>query len=474
MNEKPNPTMPILIVDDEPSAIKALEWSLRAQGMDNLQSCLDGAQALEVIDKQEIEVLLLDLNMPRINGREVLQKVTQDHPEVPVIIITAVDDVETAVQCVKEGAFDYLVKPGDQERLRLSVQRAVEMRDLRRQVGNLQRRLLAEGLQDPSLFTEIVTRDQSMMNVFRYVEAIAPTPCAVLITGETGTGKELIARALHRASGRSGDFVAVNVAGLDDALFSDAIFGHTKGAFTGAVQDRQGLVETAQGGTLFLDEIGDLSVPSQVKLLRLLQEHEYFAVGSDVPKRSEVRVVVATSLNLEQLETSGRFRRDLFYRISSHHVHLPPLRERCGDLPLLVHHFLDQTARLLRRERPDVAPSFLHLLERYAFPGNVRELQSLIQDSLSRHSVGPLSPKLLQGRLRKTDLREDGFDTTRPSLLFPGTLPTIKQAVDLLVTEAMARTKGSQRAAARLLGISQPALSMRLKKDRSKSDTQGA
>lgn len=474
MSEQPYPFTPILIVDDEPSAIKALEWSLRSQGIDNLLSCSDGTQALETIAKQEVEILLLDLNMPRVSGREVLQRVMLDHPEVPVIIITAVDDVETAVQCVKDGAFDYLVKSGDQERLRLSVQRAIEMRDLRRQVGHLQRRLLAEGLQDPSLFSDMITRDPSMMNVFRYVEAIASTPCPVLITGETGTGKELIARALHRASGRSGDLVAVNVAGLDDALFSSSIFGHTKGAFTGAAQDRHGLVETARGGTLFLDEIGDLSVPSQVKLLRLLQEHEFFAVGSDLPKRSDARIIVATSLNLEQLESSGRFRRDLFYRISAHHIHLPPLRERCGDLPLLVHHFLDQTARLLRRERPDVSPSFLQLLERYAFPGNVRELQSLLQDVMSRHSGGPLSPKLLHGRLRKTDLREDGFDTTRPSLHFSGTLPTIKQAVDLLVTEAVARTKGNQRAAARLLGISQPALSMRLKRDRSKTDQDSA
>lgn len=468
MSANPNPALPILLVDDEPSAIKALEWALRAQGMDNLVSCADGLQALAVLGAREIEVILLDLNMPRMDGVEVLKRTVQEYPEVPVIIITAVDEVETAVRCVKEGAFDYLVKPGDQDRLRLSVQRAIEMRDLRRQVGSLQKRLLTEGLQRPELFEEILTRDGGMMNVFRYAEAIAQTPCPVLITGETGTGKELIARAIHRASGRSGEFVAVNVAGLDDALFSDAIFGHIKGAFTGAVGDRPGLVESAREGTIFLDEIGDLSIPSQVKLLRLLQEHEYYPVGGDTPKRSEARVLVATSHSLEQLEESGKFRRDLYYRISAHHVNLPPLRERHGDLPLLVHHFADQAARLLRRERPEVTPAFLNMLERYTFPGNVRELQSLIQDAVSRQTAGPLSPKLLQDRLRKADLKEFAMDTTRPTILFPGTLPTIKQAVDLLVTEALARTKNSQRAAARLLGISQPALSMRLKRDRSR------
>jgi len=466
MNGQPNPQLPLLLVDDEPSAIKALEWALRAQGLDNLLSCSDGVQALEMLKEREIEVVLLDLNMPRMDGGEVLKRVVQEYPEVPVIIISAVDEVDTAVQCVKEGAFDYLVKPGDQDRLRLSVQRAIEMRDLRRQVGSLQKRLLSEGLQNPDIFEEIVTRDGGMMNVFRYVEAIAPTPCPVLVTGETGTGKELIARAVHRASERKGEFVAVNVAGLDDALFSDALFGHTKGAFTGAAGDRLGLVESARDGTIFLDEIGDLSIPSQVKLLRLLQEHEYYPVGSDNPKRSEARVVVATSQNLEELESAGKFRRDLYYRINAHRVQLPPLRERHGDLALLVHHFTDQTARLLKRERPEVSPAFLKLLERYAFPGNVRELQSLIQDAVSRHTTGQLSPKLLRPRLRKTDLCETALDTTQPTILFPGTLPTIKQAVDLLVTEALARTKGSQRAAARLLGISQPALSMRLKRAR--------
>jgi DNA-binding NtrC family response regulator len=468
MNAKPNPALPLLLVDDDPSAIKALEWALRARGLNNLLSCPDGIQALDVLARQEIAIVLLDLNMPKLDGSEVLKRVVQEYPEVPVIIITAVDEVETAVRCVKEGAFDYLVKPGDQDRLRLSVQRAIEMRDLRQQVGNLQKRLLTADLQNPGIFEGIVTRDGTMMNVFRCVEAVAPTPCPVLITGETGTGKELIARALHQASERTGEFVAVNVAGLDDALFSDALFGHTKGAFTGAVGGRSGLVESARGGTIFLDEIGDLSIPSQVKLLRLLQEHEYYSVGSDTPKHSEARVIVATSKELEQLQASEEFRRDLYYRVSAHHIGLPPLRKRHGDLPLLVHHFTDQTARLLRRECPEISPAFLNLLERYSFPGNVRELQSLVQDAVSRHTSGQLSPKLLRSRLRKTDLHETALDTTRPTILFPGTLPTIKQAVELLVIEALVRTKGSQRAASRLLGISQPALSMRLKRERSR------
>ena len=283
----------------------------------------------------------------------------------------------------------------------------------------------------------------------------------MLITGETGTGKELVARAIHDASGCSGVFMPVNIAGFDDVMFSDTLFGHRKGSFTGAEQDRPGLVEMAAGGTLFLDEIGDLSVQSQVKLLRLLDEEEYFPLGWDVPRKSHARIVVATNRQLEAEVGAGRFRKDLFYRLKTHWIHLPPLRERKGDLPLLIDHFLRQAAEELQKPRPSVPDEILPLLGTYDFPGNVRELRSLLFDALSRHRGGILS----LGPIRRAIGPAQPLPQAGPSgleIAYPERLPTLKQSARLLVAEAMKRAGGNQSVAARLLGISQQALSKRL------------
>jgi len=465
MNRDPAPQLPVLLVDDQPAAIKALEWSLRAQGLDHFVACQDSGQVLNLLAAQEFELLLLDLRMPPPDGRELLRTIAHEHPELPIIVITATDDVDVAVACVKEGAFDYIVKPAGQDRLVQCVQRALELRELRRQVGSLQKQILADRLEHPEAFAGIVTRDPVMLNIFRYIEAIAGTAHPVLITGETGAGKELVARAIHRVSARRGSFVAVNVAGLDDTLFADALFGHLRGAYTGAAEERRGLVERAAGGTLFLDEIGDLSSASQVKLLRLLQEREYFPLGADAPKLTDARVLISTHQDLEALQAKDHFRKDLYFRVSAHHLHVPPLRERLGDLPLLVDHFAARAAEVLKREKPALPPQLLTLLTRYPFPGNVRELETMIHDAVSRQGSGPLTLKHFAARFGKSELRAAAaLQRHPPALIFPAQLPTIQQAVELLITEALARAGGNQKAAAKLLGISQPALSMRLKK----------
>jgi DNA-binding NtrC family response regulator len=465
MNRDPAPPLPILLVDDQPAAIKALEWSLRAQGLNHFVACQDSREVLPLLAGREFELVLLDLGMPPPDGRELLRRISHEHPELPVIIITATDSVEVAVECVKEGAFDYIVKPAEQDRLVQCVQRALELRELRRQVGSLQKQILADRLEHPGAFAGIVTRDPAMLNIFKYIEAIAGTAHPVLITGETGAGKELVARAIHRASGRRGAFVAVNVAGLDDTLFADALFGHLRGAYTSATEERRGLVERAAAGTLFLDEIGDLSSASQVKLLRLVQEREYFPLGADTPKVTDARLLISTHQDLEALQAKGQFRKDLYFRVGAHHLHIPPLRERLGDLPLLVDHFVAQAAQALNRAKPALPPQLLTLLARYSFPGNVRELETMIHDAVSRQSGGPLALKHFEARFGKSELRAAAaMERHPPALIFPAQLPTIQQAVELLITEALARSAGNQRAAAKLLGISQPALSMRLKK----------
>jgi DNA-binding NtrC family response regulator len=360
------------------------------------------------------------------------------------------------------------------------VGRALQLRQLRRENLALHRKLAASRASRPEAFRAIVTDDPAMLSIFRYVEAIAPSSQPVLITGETGVGKELVARAIHELSGRQGELVIVNVAGLEDQVFSDTLFGHVRGAFTGAERPRPGLIRKASGGTLVLDEIGDLTPASQVKLLRLAQNGEYLPLGQDEIQTSDARIVATTNRNLWDLQAQGSFRKDLHYRLRTHHIHLPPLRERPDDIPLLVDHFLEEAARSLDKPRPTPPPQLYDLLRGYSFPGNVRELKSLIFDAVSRHSGGKLSLQPFVEYLDKnstcTTLASESHSGRYPAaqgpsadpgqakVVFPGELPTIKEVVDLLVQEAMRRAGGKQSLAARMLGISPPALSKRLRK----------
>jgi len=327
----------------------------------------------------------------------------------------------------------------------------------------MRRRFLTDTLERPDAFANIITRDKSMRLVFQYVEAVAQSRQPVLIKGESGVGKELIARALHTLSNRGGPLVPVNVAGLDDTVFADTLFGHTRGAFTGADKARAGMIEKATNGTLFLDEIGDLSQASQVKLLRLLQEGEYYPLGSDRPRQINARVVVATHQDLEQKQANGEFRKDLYYRLRIHQLEVPPLRERKNDIPLLLDHFLADAAEEMGKTKPTVPKELSVLLENYSFPGNVRELLAMTYDAMSQHKSKMLSMAVFRRALgENVAVHQSGS----PLSYFPANqpLPTLQAMGDLLVTEAMQRAGGNQSLASRLLGISQPALSKRLKK----------
>jgi DNA-binding NtrC family response regulator len=460
--------LPVLVVDDDPQVLHSTSIVLRTSGVAHVLTVEDSRAVLPLLAEQDIGVLVLDLTMPHISGHVLLEQVASDYPDIPVILMTATNDLETAVQCMQIGALDYLVKPVEENRLVSSVKRALELRSLRAEVLSLKERLLTDTPHRRDAFAEIITQSQAMFAIFRYIEAIAPSPQPVLITGETGTGKELVARALHRLSARLGELVAVNVAGLDDTMFSDTLFGHTRGAFTGADRVRDGLLTSTAEGTLFLDEIGDLSMASQVKLLRLLQDGTFYPLGADRPRQSRARIVCATNCDVVQNVSAGTFRKDLYYRLRTHHLHLPPLRARLGDLPLLVNHFVEKAADVLGKTVPTVPLALYQLLKTYSFPGNVRELEALTFDAVARHQGTTLSLQSFKDAIASRPHLTATEPLEEPSVSltdwFPERLPRLKEAEEALITEALSRADGNQGVAAALLGISWQALNKRLRR----------
>ncbi len=455
----------ILIVDDEQHLLDSLALTLRSKGYEHVLTCTQGSEVMSLLDEDRSLVVLLDLFLPDLSGEEVLSRICTEHPYTSVIIITGINEIETAVRCIQAGALDYLVKPVDPERLVTSVDRALKHSAILLENHRLRTRLLHQRLQNPQAFEHILTRCPQMQAIFNYLEVIAPARDPVLITGETGTGKDLLARSLHLASQKKGRFLQVNTAGLDEHMFADTLFGHVRGAFTDARQARDGLVEQARGGTLFLDEIGDLPPGSQVKLLHLIQNQEYFPLGADRPKQSEVRIAAATNRDLEARIQEGYFRRDLYYRLSTYHVHLPALRERPEDIALLAEHFLEEAARELGLERTSLPQHLASWLQICDLPGNVRELRSLVFDGLARGGIHGLEEKLrsLTGREEPPE-ESHGFYTNSRDLGFPDPLPTLESASQDLIQEALRRTDGNKARAARMLGVSKQALHQRLRR----------
>ncbi|MCG8633259.1 MAG: sigma-54 dependent transcriptional regulator [Desulfobacterales bacterium] len=467
MSRRLFPRTPVLIVDDDPIILRGFKLVLRSGGITRVRTIEDPDDVIPFVSDTGAEVILLDVIMPKRSGYDLLKQISGEFPDIPVIMITGNNEVDMAVKCMKEHAFDYMVKPIEKNRLISGVKRAIEFRRL-----NMENRLLKDQFNryrtaPPHAFDQIITASREMKRLFSYMESVASSLHPILITGETGTGKELMAKAVHDLHGEDTPFVSVNVAGIDDNAFSDTLFGHIKGAFTGAEDNRPGLIEQAASGTLFLDEIGDLRPESQIKLLRLVQENEYFALGSDVPKLMNARVIVATNQDLNALQDSGKFRKDLYFRLSPHHIHIPPLRERREDIPLLLDYFLDRAAK----ERGKPAPAYpreLHaLLTNYEFPGNVRELEGMVFDALSVHKSKIMSMQTFKTHIRNT--RGTAEEKTAKAALFNfsdfSTLPTMAQAQMLLMKEAVRRSGNNKSMAARMLGISRQRLIRHLKSD---------
>lgn len=462
------PRFPLLLVDDEDSWLHSFRATLRSQGIDNVVLLNDGTRVMDALAEQQFCAVAVDLMMPDISGEELIPRIVEEYPELPVLVISGLNEIKAVVNCIRKGAFDFIVKTEDRNTLIAGVRHAIEIFELRQENSLLQQRFFKEGPDRPELFADIVTAHKDMYSIFKYIEAIAETSRPVLITGESGVGKELIARAVHKASGRKGNFVAVNIAGLDDNIFSDTLFGHKKGAFTGATEARIGLVEKAKNGTLFLDEIGDLSPASQTKLLRLLQEHEFMPLGSDMSKRSSARIITATHQSIIAMQEQGKFRKDLFFRLRGHMLSIPPLRRRMEDMPLLISHFLDEVQKETGSDLEADVHEISGFLDSYSFPGNVRELQNLVHDAASICAYKKLEPRHFKKLLVVTGESSHAESLTADSgenVVFGTRLPTLQEVRSRLIDEALRRTKGNQSSAAQLIGVTRQAVSKYLKKN---------
>jgi DNA-binding NtrC family response regulator len=464
MSDSLFPVNPILIVDDEPITLESVEMVLNSEGINNIILCQDSRDVKKILAEKEISIILSDLLMPNVSGEDILQYVAENYSEIPVIVITGVNDIETTVRCMKSSAYDYIVKPVDENRLVTTVNRAIEFRELQTEATTLRRHILSEALVNKESFAKIITRNKKVLSIFQYIESVAKSTQPVLITGETGAGKELFAEAIHKSSGREGSFVALNIAGLDENVFADTLFGHLKGAYTGAERARDGLVEMASGGTLFLDEIGDLKQEHQIKLLRLIEAREYFQLGADAPRKSNVRIVVATNRNLKEMSAKDSFRSDLFFRLSAHQIHIPALRERYDDLPLLLDHFLELSSKELGKKKPTPPVELPTLLSTYHFPGNVRELKALVFDAVANHKSKMLNMGVFKKYIDENSAKNDSTEVINAPKIKKfeveswESLPTIKEITNILIDESLKRTNGNQSIASRLLGITRQTL----------------
>jgi len=448
----------VLVVDDEKNYVLALDALLAGAG----HEVVGTTNPLEVeglVDEDAFDCVITDLKMPRMDGLDVLRAVQRIDPGLPVIVLTAHGTVETAVEALRAGAHHYLLKPFNNEEIVLAVAKAAEYAALRRE-----RNLLLEQVRTLGREGEFIGRSAAMEEVFRLVGQVAPGKTTVLITGESGTGKELVARAIHRGSPRAdGPFVAVNCTALSENLLESELFGHERGAFTGAHQRRRGRFELADGGTLLLDEIGETSPPLQAKLLRVLQEGEFERVGSERPVRVDVRVLAATNRDLAEMVREGTFREDLYYRLNVVPVHLPPLRERRDDIGLLALHFLRRYAAELKKEVVDFTPDAMRLLAGYRWPGNVRELENVIERAVVLSRAPEIVPEVLPPELG----REPGASADEILSAIPPDFDlqqTLEDVEKRLLIQALRENDFVQARAAAALGLTRSHMQYKLKK----------
>lgn len=440
----------LLVVDDERVALRNLEHVLKKAGHD-VTATTSGTNALGLLEKERFDVVLTDLKMDKIDGMQVLRRSRELAPDAEVIMITGYATLDSAVEAMKEGAFHYIAKPYRLDEVRQVVREALEKVRLKRE--NLALREQLESFQGR---VKIITQDGQMLRLLEMARQVAPTGCNVLITGESGTGKELFARYLHEHGNRaSGPFVAVNCGAFNEELLANELFGNEKGAFTGAI-GKPGLIETANGGTLFLDEVTEMSTAMQVKLLRVIQEREVLRLGGTEPVKVDVRVCSATNRDVPELVKSGRFRQDLYFRLNVVNLHTPPLSERRDDIPLLAYHFLNKCAGLMHKDVREIDPQVLELLKTYDFPGNVRELENIVERAVALSSARTIDPGHLPDDLRELSLR-----TFRKK---EGRMPTLDEQERDYIQWVLKETNGNQTLAAQILGIDRVSLWRKLKR----------
>ncbi len=432
--------MRILIVDDEQVALTSLRRLLRRRGYRDVEICDNGETAITRIKTEDFDLVLLDLLMPGMDGMQVLEAAKPANPGTEYIILTAVDDVSTAIKAIRLGAYDYLVKPVDHEKLILTIERAFERRGL--YAGRGSTATARHNMHCTELFQDIITTSTTMHNLMAYAEVMARSGQPFLITGESGTGKELMARGIHKAGPcPDGPFIAVNVTSFPETLFESQFFGHIKGAFTGAAKDYPGFFEQAHTGTLFLDEIGELPIHLQVKLLRVVEEQRVMRLGETSPRQVNVRIISATNEDLEKACQAKRFRLDLLYRLKSAHVHLPPLRERPSDIPVLANHFLHKACAQHHKDILGFSDEAMQVLMAKDFPGNIRELKQLVENAVCLSEDGRILPHHLG-------------EKPSPVPTFSRRLCTLKEDSETQMVYVLTQTGGNRTEAARILGVS--------------------
>lgn len=440
----------LLVVDDERVALRNLEHVLKKAGHE-VTATTSGSNALGLLEKLPFDLVLTDLKMDKIDGMHVLKRSRELAPDAEVVMITGYATLDSAVEAMKEGAFHYIAKPYRLDEVRQVVAEALEKVRLKRE-----NQALRERLDDFQGRVKIITQDSRMQKLLEMARQVAPTGCNVMITGESGTGKELFARYLHEHGGRSdGPFVAVNCGAFNEELLANELFGNEKGAFTGAI-GKPGLIETANGGTLFLDEVTEMSTAMQVKLLRVIQEREVLRLGGTEPVKVDVRVCSATNRDVPDLVREGRFRQDLFFRLNVVNLHIPPLSERRDDIPLLAYHFLNKCSALMRKGVNQIDPHLLDILRAYDFPGNVRELENVIERAVALSSGTEIEPIHLPDDLRELSLR-----TFRKK---EGRMPTLEEQERDYIQWVLKETHGNQTLAAQVLGIDRVSLWRKLKR----------
>jgi two-component system response regulator HydG len=451
-------TLPVVLVVDDDGAHRLMLRTMLEEWRYAVLEAEDGKAALDLVRKGPMDLVLMDLRMPRMDGIEATSEIARYNPAIPIIIMTAYSSIPSAVEALKSGAYDYLTKPLDFEALRLAMERALkhthleqENEELRRQLARLQ-------------VSPILGRSPAMQQLLEMIAMVAPTEATLLISGESGTGKGLIARAIHANGSRSSmPLVEVNCAAIPETLIESELFGHEKGAFTGAVKQRMGRFAQADGGTIFLDEIGELSLPMQVKLLRVLQEKEIQRVGSDRVLTVNVRVIAATNRNLEAMVREESFREDLYYRLNVVRIEAPPLRERAEDIPVLAKHFWETFAEKNRKVVRGMAPKAMDLLLRYPWPGNVRELENVMERAVILLRGDYISEKELPLALQKLSMEECVCEPVSGMSLAASGL-TLAELEERAILQMLRDTGGNKSETARRLGITRRTLHLKLRK----------
>ncbi len=441
----------ILVVDDEKIALRNLEYILKKEGYE-VTATMSGTNALRLLQEEEFDLVLTDLKMEKVDGLEILENCKRLHPDTEVIMITAYATIPSAVETMKKGAYDYIAKPFKLDEIRRIVREALEKVRLRKENA-----ILREQLERYEGKVKIITQAPDMQRLLDIARQIAPTDCNVLITGESGTGKELFARYIHYNSKRTdGPFFAINCGAFTEELLANELFGHEKGAFTGATAMKKGLIESASGGTLFLDEITEMPPSMQVKLLRVIQEKELLRVGGTEPVKVDVRFIAATNRDIQEAIKAGQFRQDLYFRLNVVSLRIPPLSERREDIPLLCHYFLKKYSALMKKEVTEISEDVMALLMNYDFPGNVRELENLIERGVALTN----SHKIEVAHLPE-DLRQLSIKTFRKK---DGRFPTLEEQEEAYIKWVLKEVGGNKTLAAQILGIDRVSLWRKLKK----------